>query len=264
MPEPPHGGAFSQTALPQGLQNMSDNKVKGVCDIVFLMDATGSMQPAIDDLKKNIKLFFRKLQETDPNGGAVVRDWRARVIAFRDVEADGKHWLVDNPFVRDAAAVEAQLDAIEAMGGGDEPESLLDALYTVARLGSTAKAAQEEDDRKWRYRGDAARCVIVFTDASFKPATMIPEAPGLTWEDIANAVMQERLRLSIFAPQMDCYDDLQQIDKCEYMPIPFDPVVANDAVMKLRDFTSDTANFQKTLAQLAKSVSASAAAPETL
>ena len=34
-------------------------KVKGVCDIVFLMDTTGSMQPAINDLKKNIKLFFK-------------------------------------------------------------------------------------------------------------------------------------------------------------------------------------------------------------
>ena len=30
------------------------NKTKGVCDIVFLIDATGSMQPAIDDLKRNI------------------------------------------------------------------------------------------------------------------------------------------------------------------------------------------------------------------
>ena len=34
------------------------NKTKGVCDIVFLIDATGSMQPAIDDLKRNIKMFF--------------------------------------------------------------------------------------------------------------------------------------------------------------------------------------------------------------
>ena len=62
---------------------------------------------------------------------------------------------------------------------------------------------------------------------------------------------------------MSCYDDLSQIDKCEYMPIEFDPDVPNDAVYKLRDFTSDTANFQKTLEQLAKTVSVSAVA-ETL
>lgn len=62
-------------------------KTKGVCDIVFLMDAIGSMQPAIDDLKKNIKLFFKKLSDGDANGNSVVKDWRARVIAYRAVDS---------------------------------------------------------------------------------------------------------------------------------------------------------------------------------
>lgn len=237
---------------------MAENKVKGVCDIVFLIDATGSMQPSIDDIKNNIKLFFKTLSETDANGGAIVKDWRARVIGYRDAESDGSDWYVSNPFTRDPAAIEAQLDAIQAKGGGDEPESLLDALYKVAKFGNTEKCAQEEDVEKWRYRSDAARCVIVFTDASFVETTKLAEAPGLTWEDVANLAMQERLRISLFAPQMDCYDNLSQIDKCEYMAIPFDPAVKNDAVMKLRDYTADTANFQKTLIQLAKTVSVSA------
>ena len=102
--------------------------------------------------------------------------------------------------------------------------------------------------------------MIVFTDASYTPTTKLPEAPGLTWEDIANLAMQERLRISLFAPQMDCHDDLGQIDKCEYMGIPYDPSDPRDAILKLRDYTADTANFQKTLAQLAKTVSVSSAA----
>ena len=59
-------------------------KVKGVCDIVFLVDTTGSMQPAINDLKKNIKLFFKTLSNGDENGNAIVKDWRfdARAIAM--------------------------------------------------------------------------------------------------------------------------------------------------------------------------------------
>lgn len=234
------------------------DKVKGVCDIVFLIDATGSMQPSINDIKNNIKLFFRTLEQTDANGGAIVKDWRARVIGYRDPGADGAEWYISNPFVKDAASIEAQLDALQAKGGGDEPEGLLDALYKVATWGSTDKCAQEIDAEKWRYRSDAARCVIVFTDASFTATTTLPEAPGLTWEDVANYAMQERLRISLFAPQMDCYDNLSQIDKCEYMAIPFDPGVKSDAVMKLRDFTADVANFQKTLIQLAKTVSVSA------
>ena len=234
------------------------DKVKGVCDIVFLIDATGSMQPCIDDIKNNIKLFFKTLEETDANGGALVKDWRARVVAYRDPAADGSDWYVSNPFVKDAASIEAQLNSIKAVGGGDEPEGLLDALYKVATWGNTDKCAQEIDAEKWRYRSDAARCVIVFTDASFCEKTTLPEAPGLTWEDVANSAMQERLRISLFAPQMDCYDNLSQIDKCEYMAIEYDPSVKNDAVMKLRHFTADVANFQKTLIQLAKTVSVSA------
>lgn len=242
------------------MDNESENKVKGVCDIVFLIDATGSMQPAIDDLKKNIKLFFRSLSESSGQNIPVVKDWRARVIAYRDVETDGANWYEDNPFVRDPAQIEAQLDSIKANGGGDEPESLLDALFKVAKFGSTPKSAQVEDPTKWRYRSDAVRIVIVFSDASFKGTTSLPEAPGLNWQEVANLVMQEKLRLSIYAPQMSCYDDLSQIDKCEYMPIEYDPEISNDAVFKLRDFTADTANFQKTLEQLAKTVSVSAVA----
>lgn len=256
--------AVALAAEPMTAVKAASDKIKGVCDVVFLIDATGSMKPAIDDLKSNIKNFFKSLSDADANGKAVVKDWRARVVGYRDVECDGEgDWYVDNPFVRDVAAIESQLDALEATGGGDEPESLLDALYKIAKCGSTPKCAQEEDPMKWRYRSEAARVVVVFSDASFHPRTSLAEAPNLDWKEIANLVMQEKLRLSVYAPAMSCYDDLCQIDKCEYMPIVYDPSVPNDAVFKLREFTADKANFQKTLDQLAKTVSASAVA-ETL
>ena len=92
-------------------------QAKGVCDIVFLIDATGSMAPAISDLKSNIKNFFKSLSAADANGKAVVKDWRARVIGYRDVTADGEAWYVDNPFVRDASQIEAQLSALYARFG---------------------------------------------------------------------------------------------------------------------------------------------------
>lgn len=259
MPETTTIDTTSTSTVDMAIKPSTGDKIKGVCDIVFLIDATGSMQPAIDDLKRNIKMFFNQLSKGDDNGNALVKDWRARVIGYRDVNVDSE-WYIDNPFVRDPKEIERQLDAIEADGGGDEPESLLDALYKVAKFGSTPKMAQEEDPTMWRYRSEAARIVIVFTDASFHPTTSLGEAPNLDWTEIANLVMQEKLRLSIYAPQMDCYDNLSQIDKCEYMPIEFDPEVKNDAVYKLRDFTADTANFQKTLEQLAKTVSVSAVA----
>lgn len=239
------------------------SKVKGICDIVFLIDATGSMAPAIRDLKLNIKNFFKSLATASANGEAIVKDWRARVIGYRDVMADGSDWYVDNEFVRDVSKIEDQLDNLKADGGGDEPESLLDALYKIAKFGSMPKCAQVEDATKWRYRSEAARIVVIFTDASFHPRTALSEAPNLDWKEVSYLVMQEKLRLSVYAPAMSCYDDLTQIDKCEYMPIEFDSSIPHDPVYKLREFTADRANFQKTLDQLAKTVSASAIA-ETL
>ena len=50
------------------------HKVKGVVDICFLIDATGSMQPCIDDIKNNIKKFFTMLTTPDANGGVMIND----------------------------------------------------------------------------------------------------------------------------------------------------------------------------------------------
>ena len=55
-------------------------------------------------------------------------------------------------------------------------KSLLDALYRVASMEASPKGAQFEETSKWRYRRDAARVVVVFTDASFKETMSILEA----------------------------------------------------------------------------------------
>ena len=223
-------------------------KVKGVADIVFLMDATGSMQRCIDGLKRNVESFIDFLTTGAGNTVSPVKDWRARVVGFRDVETDGAKWFVDNPFVRDAIALKAQLAALTAEGGGDEPESLLDAIFMVSKAGQTDKGAPE-DPARWRYRSAAARVVVVFTDASYKPVMGIPEARGGTIDDVRNAVQDNRIILSVFAPDQPCFNDLSALDKAEYVPIPADS--------GLEAFTADQANFRETLRQLAASVSAS-------
>ena len=113
------------------------SKTKGVADIVFVVDVSGSMSPCIDALRKNIEAFIDSLSQGDANNAAPVRDWRGKVVGYRDIEAaevEGLPWIVDNPFVRDAGTLKAQLATLQAGGGGDEPESLLDALYKVASM----------------------------------------------------------------------------------------------------------------------------------
>jgi hypothetical protein len=84
----------------------------------------------------------------------------------------------------------------------------LDALYKVASMRASPKGSQIEDRGKWRYRSDAARVVIVFTDASFKETLSLPEAKGGSLQDVANVIMANRIILSVFAPNFEGYDRL--------------------------------------------------------
>jgi hypothetical protein len=246
-------GIAAPSALPEARA-----KTKGVADIVFLIDVSGSMGTCIDALRKNIEMFVQTLSSGDANNAPPVRDWRAKVVGYRDfghAEHDRLPWIEDHPFVRDAAALKAQLGSLQAAGGGDEPESLLDALYKVATMEATPKGSQSDDAGKWRYRSAAARVVIVFTDASFNETLSIPEAKGGSLQDVANVVMANRIILSIFAPNFEGYDRLSQIDKSEWEVVEFEGLNPQQALEK---FTTDPANFRTTLKQLAASVSRSA------
>jgi hypothetical protein len=253
----PTESAPAEMAPPPNVQERP--KTKGVADIVFLVDVSGSMSPCIDALRRNIEAFIDSLSQGDANAAAPVRDWRGKVVGYRDIEAaqaEGLPWIVDNSFVRDAGALKAQLGTLQANGGGDEPESLLDALYTVASMEAVPKGSQTEDPAKWRYRSDAARVVIVFTDASFKETMSLPEAKGGSLQDVANLVMANRIILSLFAPNFEGYDRLSQIDKSEWEVVEYEGLNPQEALQK---FTSDPVNFRNTLKQLAASVSRSAA-----
>ena len=223
-----------------------------------MVDISGSMAPCVDALRLNIEAFIDSLSRGDANNAAPVKDWRAKVVGYRDLESaesEGLPWITDNSFVHDAAALKAQLGMLVANGGGDEPESLLDALYKIATMEASPKGSQTVEPSKWRYRSDAARVVIVFTDASFKENMSIPEAKGGSLQDVANVVMANRIILSLFAPNFEGYDRLSQIDKSEWEVVEFEGLSPQEALQK---FTSDPVNFRNTLKQLAASVSRSA------
>ena len=249
----------------------ANQKIKGVADVIFLLDATGSMGSCINDVKDNIARFIDSLKNPeDVQEVMPVKDLRVAIYGYRDYGADGKDkWFITNPFTREPNEVRKQLDALKAEGGGDEPEDLLDALKKVAEIGSSDKNV--EDPYKWRYSSNAARCVVVFTDATFHGwnngdsdfVRGLASDSHLTGEDVTTALLQNKIRLSIFAPDF-CklgwagYEMFQvKVDGSEYTAVP---VVDDDPQKSLADFTGDRENFKKTLAQLAKSVSASSGA----
>lgn len=54
-------------------------KTKGVADVVFLIDVSGSMTPIIDALRKNIEAFVDSLGSGGANTGARATCWRPGV-----------------------------------------------------------------------------------------------------------------------------------------------------------------------------------------
>lgn len=250
-------------------------KVKGIVDIVVLMDISGSMQPCIDAVKSSVAAFVQTLESKDANNESPIRDWRMKVCGYRDQTCDAK-WFVDNPFVRDVASVQAQLAAsrMQASGGGDEPESLLDALYKIAKMEQSGIQDAENPDR-WRARGTCARAVVFFTDATFKTPMTLPEAAGGGVDDVINAIMASKIILCGFCPEWEGYYELASVDRAEIdfiARLAETPALAglgkpgeegraaqSAALTAMSARSSDRTAFVKVMEQLAKTISKSVA-----
>jgi hypothetical protein len=235
-------------------------KSKGVVDIVFLIDITGSMGICIDAVKSNLQTFVTSLTSDDggPNSpGPIVKDFRIKIVGYRDVNADGADWFVDHPFTTEVSVASQQIAGLVADGGGEIPESLLDALHRVCTMPATESGASA-DPGQWRHRRDALRVVVVFTDAPFHPVMGYPGGRGGGVADVANAAMANKIMIECFAPDLDCYAEIETIDKCNVHRIEFDSSDRRGPQKALAAYTSDKANFAKVMASLGKSISKSA------
>ena len=101
-------------------------------DIVFCVDVTGSMQPFIESVKEHILSIPGELLYKLSVKGKTADQIRVRVVAFGDCKAD-TNALNASPFYTVLPAEQKpELDyfvsALSANGGGDEPESGLEAL----------------------------------------------------------------------------------------------------------------------------------------
>jgi hypothetical protein len=127
-------------------------------DIVFCIDCTGSMGPVIDLVKEKVRKFPIDLKDALAKKEKQVHELRIRVVAFRDLDSDSDALEVSEFFMvepsTDSGNFESFVSRLGASGGGDEPESGLEALAIA--MGSD-----------WTDKGDRQRHLIVmFTDAS--------------------------------------------------------------------------------------------------
>ncbi len=134
-----------------------DFMVETNVDIVFVIDATESMQPLIDKVKKLTLSFRSELERGLAENKRAIKNLRTKVIVFRDYYLDDKYALEESPFFdlpKDNTEFARYVSGIKAGGGGDEPESGLEALAMAMR----APFVKEGDKRR--------HIIILFTDAS--------------------------------------------------------------------------------------------------
>lgn len=139
---------------------MSQQGVTYSVDIVFCIDSTGSMSGLIDTVKNNALRFDEDLARTMEEKSKMIDSLRVRVVSFRDLHVDEVDSFKSSPFY-DLPSQKDEFSSfvhgIHADGGGDEPESGLEALAEAIRS-------------NWSESGDKRRqLVVLWTDAGAHP-----------------------------------------------------------------------------------------------
>ncbi len=258
-------------------------------DIVFLLDATSSMGNCINALKRELHTFIHNMLVGDEENGILpVKDWRARVVGYRDfLECNSSKktaktyitwgnggWFLSNPFTRDENELYAQLDGLKTFGGGSNPdESLLDALMLVMKSGYLPRNVSDfsDDSQSFAWRlNRVGKVIIVFTDAGFHDemnycnSTSLFEDEkekypfdlrGATMEDIENQIESTHCKLFIFAPPLESYQELSALSSVAVWSN-----VEERGGDGLVNTVQDKKKFDKLLQSIVRGVSASASA----
>ncbi|MFG2842834.1 vWA domain-containing protein [Kitasatospora sp. NPDC048296] len=177
-------------------------------DIVLCIDATASMGPVLESVKASALSFHQRLESVMAAKGKSISQLRIKTIAFRDFGDRADDALEETGFIQlpdQADQFESFLKGLEAIGGGDIPESALEALALAVGA-------------PWETGLDRRRHVIVmFTDAPAHPlggphttASGYPQSIPRTMDDLfeqwgyarsqAAVMEQSAKRLVLFAP----------------------------------------------------------------
>ncbi|MBK8252574.1 MAG: VWA domain-containing protein [Polyangiaceae bacterium] len=132
-------------------------RARGELDLVFLVDATGSMGPYIRETQARLLELIAALQRSP-----LCKSLRMSVVSYRDHPPQETSYVVDVLELTDNIEwVRQKVESLSARGGGDGPEAVTDGLFRVVRL---------------NYRPGAARAVVWFGDAP--PHGVEPEDDG--------------------------------------------------------------------------------------
>ena len=166
-------------------------------DIVFVLDVTGSMGFALNGIIQGIGDFARELDSRK-------LDAQLGLLAFQDTLIGEQSRVLTfekgSPFTKDYEVFRKELSTVGLGGGGDEPESSLDALVEAARL---------------PFRRDATKVLLLVTDAS----PHIPDKSVQSLEDCRGVLQKmgiSQLHIVVRPEHQKTYARLQEKESGEY------------------------------------------------
>ena len=145
------GGMQARATLQRGQSNALQVRLDAISvvqrprlDLVFMIDATGSMGDEIDKLKRSMRAMAAQIAQLPGQP-----DICYGLVAYRD---RGDAFITrTHDFSNDLGAFQNLLAKVQAQGGGDTPEALNEALHEVVH--------------GLAWRTDAARLVVMVADA---------------------------------------------------------------------------------------------------
>ena len=183
-------------------------------DIVFCIDISGSMRPAISGVKKNITQLIDSLQNS------LQQKWDVRVDFLAHSCSCGLHsWKT----VKCADSVETvnEIYKNNSLQGGKlftrDLNEFKDALSRLEPEGDEASIIALDAAADFPFR-DSATChrVIVFlTDEPVDAGEFAVESNNKIL-DLATKLQNKKIALYMTTPDCSTYDQLSQTDKCEW------------------------------------------------
>lgn len=163
-------------------------------DIVFVLDTTGSMDDEIDGLIHTCTLFADEI-------AASSIDYRLGLIGFGDLLIGEEMTIY--PLTRSANKFKEWVTNIPRTGGGDEPESSLDAVREALTF---------------EFRPDAQKVLILITDASPHD----PDTDGYSATEITNLLRESNVLAFCITPSLDCWQQMADATGGEWFEIQSD------------------------------------------
>ena len=186
---PKYGSSSDQIIYDTTIKSFETGDNNLTVDVVMCIDVTGSMSGIINTVKNNAIGFYELFEQLCAKKGIELNALNAQVIAFRDKNVDG-NWLETSSTYSLPAQQEQYnsfVSGLYADGGGDTPESGLEALQTAF-----SKTDWGKDD------GYHRQVVILWTDAPY----LIGSYSGVSLSSLSTQwnSMPSGRRLILFAP----------------------------------------------------------------